>query len=425
MPSMVDERKQVYCKIVAKKAYAVYSLWGNKRGVSKKLVNKASEYALDKRLKTDRAFRFSVIVFAYALSLRLEKYYHNFFRKLFHLFVFLRERNALKMLKRVLGFYNDTDIREIIEVEMDKLSVTISNRANDDTTGGGKHSEMSELSIEEELENFFEKVKEESSQNKLENHLSPDKMDTLKTQDDVTPVKSTETEREKISVNETDVFNKADEEKKTISKDAKEQDLSKNETEKTEVVKSKKEESPTQKSATNTSILAETLILEQEREQTHSSPFPVFRETDDDKFSMEKKETVATCKEQEEKSVATEKGGNTDSRLHSEAEREKGLFPVFSKEKEMGSGKENSITGNMEISEENKARIALNSTLSDEQRLAIAMQLKEAAKIVMEKEERAWREKIAVAEGHTLIQSQSKTVQSSQSKETSIQAPKK
>jgi hypothetical protein len=421
---MVDKRKQVYCKIVAKKAYALYSLWGNKRGLSKKLVNKASEYALDKRLKTDKAFRFSVIVFAYALSLRLEKYYHNFFRKLFYLFAFLRERNALKMLKRVLGFYNDTDIREIIEVEMDKLSVTISNRANQDTTGGGKHSEMSELSFEEELGNFFEKVKEESSQNKFENHLSPDKMDTLKTQDDVTPVKSIETEREKISANETEVFNKTDEEKKTISKEAKEQDLSKNEPEKTEVVESKKEECPTQKSATNTSILAETLILEQEREQTHSSPFPVFRETDDDKFSI-KKETVATCKEQEEKSIATEKDGNADSRLHSEDEREKCLFPVFSKEKEMGSGRENSITGNMEISEENKARIALNSALSDEQRLAIVMQLKEAAKIVMEKEERAWREKISVAEGHALIQSQSKTVQSSQNNETSIQAPKK
>ena len=421
MPSTMSERKQAYYKIVSKKASALYSSWGYKRGISKKLVKKANEYAFDKRLKTDIAYRFSVIVFVYALSLRLEKYYRSFLRKLFHIFAFLRERNALKMLKRVLGFYNHTDIRELIEVEMEKLSVIISKRTNQDTTGGGKHSEMGELSMEEEVERFFKTVEKENAQNTAENHLTSDKTDALNAQDETTSVQSTETKREKISVNETLDDKSREQEKDTLSIETKKQDLSKNAPEQAKVFEGKMEETSTQKSAANTSILAETLILEQESEQTHASPFPVFRETDAGQSFTGKKEDFVVNTAKEEISATNEKGESVGDNPCSEIEQKKDIFPVFSMDKETVKP----IVGRMEISEENKARIELNTTMTKEQIEAIATQMQEAAKVIMEQEERVWREQISVADNQHTEQSQSKAVQSSQNNETSMQGPKK
>ena len=56
-----------------------------------------------------------------------------------------------------------------------------------------------------------------------------------------------------------------------------------------------------------------------------------------------------------------------------------------------------------EISEENKTRIALNTTMSKEQINAIVEQLKTAANIEMEKDERAWSEmKVSMKDNATL-----------------------
>ena len=151
---ITDERKKRYHKRVVERGNAVYAFWLKHKTRSKKIVMKANEYAFDKRLTKDVSYRFQVLAFVYALSLRLERRYRGFLRKLFRLFAFLRERSALALLKRVLGFTSYTDLREIIDVESEKLSKTLSQQADDNSTGGGKVSTSGALAEDAEFKSF-------------------------------------------------------------------------------------------------------------------------------------------------------------------------------------------------------------------------------------------------------------------------------
>ena len=73
-------------------------------------------------------------------------------------------------MKRVLGVHGHTDIRELIAMEMDKLIELLTEREDEDTTGGGKRAEIGTLSLEEELESFLEACALEEAQTKAERH---------------------------------------------------------------------------------------------------------------------------------------------------------------------------------------------------------------------------------------------------------------
>ena len=162
MAITMDERKDRYYKLVVKKGSAIYSLWGNSGTISKQIVAKANEYAFDERLKSDYSYRFQVLAFTYALELRLEKRYKGFFRKLFRLFAYLRETEACRLLKRVMGFSSATPMLEMISVEMERLAMRLSERDDDQTAGGGKRVGASDMTLEEGLQSILgENVQEE------------------------------------------------------------------------------------------------------------------------------------------------------------------------------------------------------------------------------------------------------------------------
>ena len=77
--------------------------------------------------------------------------------------------------------------------------------------------------------------------------------------------------------------------------------------------------------------------------------------------------------------------------------------------------KEIPIYEKMDISEENRMRIKLNIKMNKAQIEKIAEQIKEAAKIEMEQEERAWREQNSVPNEGKTTQSSLKPVSDSQS----------
>ena len=64
----------------------------------------------------------------------------------------------------------------------------------------------------------------------------------------------------------------------------------------------------------------------------------------------------------------------------------------------------------MKVSEENKARGDLNTKMSEKQIEAIVAQLHAYAKSFMAQQERAWREKISIAESGNTVQTQTKSV---------------
>ena len=263
--------------------------------------------------------------------------------------------------------------------------------------------------------------------------LTSNKMDMLKMQENPTAVQSTETECEKNSVDELADTKQARQEKKMISQETTKQDLSNNVSEETEEPEENRQEKATQKSVACTSILTEMFITGEEYIDAHPSPFPIFNKTDVVQSAVGEKEVFLSTKEAKEITFSVEKGESVESNPHSETEWGKSPFPVFHEEKgvparvtqkpiekelktdiEIKLKIEEPVQKGMEISEENKARIALNSTMSKEQIEAIAVQIQAAAKVIMEEEEQAWREQIAVNESVKVTQTIAKAVANSQ-----------
>lgn len=444
MALTMNERKERYYKLVLEKANEMYATWQTNSIRSKRLVAQANEYAFDNRLKIDAFFRFRVLVFVVALEIRLEKRYGTFFRRLFRIFAYIRERSALRMLKRVFGYQSYTDIREMIELEAEKIILLFSQQKNRRSTGGGKRAEIGDIMLEDQLNSFLQECIQEDEQKALDNNVATDKIEKLKVDGESFPVKADETQREKISVEEFAQGEHVGDQKKDTNAPTKVEQTEKQTTKATEtdIVENDKIEKPVEKTVVSTSILAETILLAQEQEKDLPSPFPVFREHSEGKIA----DSGNLEKENNGTKIERENAEKPDKNIHIETDREKTPFPVFHgektgevkapenvAEKEIKEVRENKaskestgitditdITGSAEItdfeilhkptvdvlaniSEENKARISLNVTMSKEEIQAITAQLKAAANIEMEKQEQAWREKISIANGDNEI----------------------
>lgn len=431
MSLTLEQRKERYYKFAQEKANEIYDFWQTNGIKSKHLVAKANEYAFDNRLKTDVKYRFYAFAFALALGIRLEKRYGTFFRRLFRFFAYIRERNALKALRRVLGFDSYTDIREMLDVEAEKITILLANRRNGQSTGGGKHIETGDITLDEELNSFFEECMAEDEQNEVGN-WAIEKENKLNAHDEPFFVNAEDTHREKISVEE---FGKGasvgEQKKKDFPTKIEQPEKQTTKAVEMEIVEKEQIENPIEKTVANTSILAETTVLEQEKKADLSSPFPVFRENPESKSAVKRKEDFTLSKENNETKMIKEDGESLDKDICVETEREKSPFPVFDKnkpleiktpektvEKEVKVAKESDvIKGNSEliaitevqssgtmtmhalsnISEENKARVALNITMREKEIQVMAEQIKMAAKMEMAMEEQAWREQISIA----------------------------
>ena len=432
MPLTMDEQKERYYRLVLDKANEIYSSWIAKRIPSKRLVAQANEYAFDNRSKLDASYRFHAFAFMVALGIRLKKRYGTFFRRLFRLFAYLRERAALKRLKRVFGFFDDADIRDMIEVEIENIIVLLFHPRDGQSTGGGKRPEMGDITMEEALNGFFEECMQEDEQKAADNNLDTQKVDKLDAHGEPLHVKLKDEQREKISVEEFGKVEKAVEQKKaaTSSMETEETEKQTPNASKTEATEHKKAEPPVEKTAASTSILAEIRALEQGREEDLPSPFPIFRENSEGKTADVGKEDAALSKEKYETNAERENGEYLDKEIRVETDFDKSPFPVFRGEK---AGEMTTLDKADErlgmclpanLSEENKARIALNVTMSEEQIHTIVEQLKTAAKIEMEREEQAWRKNVSIANNGNEIKESLKDTKTSPEKIAPPQAQK-
>ena len=459
-----DGRKERYYKLALAKGNEIYASWATSSAVSKRIVAKANEYAFNKRLKTDALYRFHVLAFMVALGLRLEKRYATFLRKLFRLFAYLRERNALKMLKRVFGFYGDTDMREILDMEAVKIIVLLSNRKNGQSTGGGKRFEMGDITVEEEVNNFFEECIQEDEQKSVDNNLETDADKNLDANGKSLFKKEEDVQREKISVEEFEKGEQVVEHTKKSNAQTKIEQIEKQATEPLDASNTNniKAEKSIEKTATNTSILTEITILTQDKEEGEPSPFPIFKPNPENKPAEQSKEKLGLETGKTQTEPTTNNGEKLDKDILAKNEQEKSPFPVFNKEevdlikslektdkKEVKEVKEIKVDKEIhsleginapteiifeeekmlhalsEISEENKLRLARHDQMTKEELKAIISTIKESAKVIMEQEEQAWREKISVEEGGNLGQSSSKITDSTQNNMSSKKELKK
>ena len=442
MNQTIEQRKERYYKLVAKRGYTVYSSWVKNGVTSKQIVIKANEYAFDKRLKKDTSYRFRALSFAFALEQRITKRYNSLFRKLIYLFPYLREMDVLRLMKRVLGFSWETTLREMIAVETQKLLMKISALNDDDSTGGGKRSQMGDFELTEEtgLEGFLDELSQDEMEKAAEADLAAAEAELFGAENELDALDAQEADREQISVDERELMEDGLE--IDDSEPSKDEQLGREEGPKKdeEQTKIKAEQKQEQKSVANTSILAEMMMEEscQSQDSVSQSPFPVFRDNDTAR-SMEDKNFIASETAQIDGNDGRETGvgsnGDLDNGERNGEERMKDAFPVFkgqenfsepSKSVEQTAQKQEisqeqttvqkeaiptaerkpveqkepqKPVETMKVSEENRARRELNVTMSDEERIAIAMQVKMQAKEIMAQEETEWREKISVEQG--------------------------
>ena len=437
MNQTIEELKERYYKLVAQRGQTVYSSWVKNGAKSKQIVIKANEYAFDKRLKNDTSYRFRALAFAFALEIRITKRYATLLRKIIYLFPYLREKDVLRLMKRVLGFSWETPLRDMIAVETQKLLMKLLALKDNESTGGGKRSKMgdlTDLTVEPGLNGLLDELSQNES---VDMDLLLDEAELFGVESEQTFVERQETMREQISVNELtlteDGVEREDaeplhderlEREETAKKDGKQ----------TEIKAEPKQE---QKSVANTSILAETMIVKegQAQDSVSQSPFPVFRDNDTARSMGDKNftasETTQIVGNDRETGVGT--NGGFDNGERNGEERMKDAFPVFkgqekfsepSKSVEQPAQKQeisqdkNTVqkevtlerkpveqkepqkpVETMEVSAENRARRELNITMRDEERIAIAMQVKMQAQEIMAQEEAEWREKISVEQG--------------------------
>ena len=440
MSLTINERKERYYQLVLEKANKTYALWRTERIKSKKLVAQANEYAFNERLRADAVYRHRALIFTVALRIRLDKRYKTFFRKLFLLFAYVRERRAFERLKAVLGFTDYNDMREMIDVEAEYIIIQLADLRDRDATGGGKRLALGDITLDEELENFLEECIQEDEQKSAEHEVEADKLENVDNPNESLSMKTDDMHREKISVGlelTDQVYEqKAKDDSEKRVEEPQKQTAKADETEKTEKI-----EKQVEKTVASTSIVGEMSVLSQEREETVLTPHPVFRETTDGKTEVRVQDDSALSKENLDTKPTQQQDEKTGKDIRVETEREKSPFPVFNKGKtvevkapetapkrEVIESKGLEVTADLpqsNISAENQARIALNVTMSREEIVAITEQLMVAFELEAERREQAWREKIAIEQDNSGIQQSPKETAPVLNKGSNAPIPKK
>ena len=409
MAFTIDQRKEEYFTYIVEESEKTYAAWKNKGTPSKRIAEKGRKYAYSKRLQTDFFYRFRALIFLCALELRLEKRYAKFLKKLFLLFPFLRERASFRLLKRLLGYINETQMRDLISVELERLAMEISKLKDTETAGGGKTSFLDEASILSELQSFFDLCAEAEAQemNPLDFLLENLSVSSGEVQENVS--QDGGVKREQISV---EGLSKVQAEK-AQGKETKQEKMLEDGKQKREDVKQGEEEvkapeKKAEKITQSTAIPSEIAAAFPKETQEENTPFPIFREEKIKENSLENKGVQDGGKPKdtpETKDVVEilEKG------VHSENEKGKVPFPIFKGREEVlvqktenpvgkvekENSSETSVREKMFISDENKIRIALRDSLSDAEKHEIAMHLQEMAALYASVEEQKWLEENA------------------------------
>ena len=168
---------------VIKRGYEIYDDWIEKKHDSRKIAASAERAVkLFKNRKNMDAF-IDALAYLFALDIRIKEKYNNILRCLFSYFSWRRETRALSFLKTALNIpLCDTDIRNLIAVEIEKVAEKLENgwdEDGDDETHGGKRNGKSE----EEAVATEEKAQEQEHEEKAEEITDAKESSEEKTED--------------------------------------------------------------------------------------------------------------------------------------------------------------------------------------------------------------------------------------------------
>lgn len=179
---MINFNKENLYKEIKDLGEATYFDWKEKRLSSKKIA-KLSKPFLNNNLKTSYQFKINLLVFIYALQKRLNIRYKGFFKKLFRLFCYLKEKTLLKNLKALIGVVSlDFDKENLGLKDKEALKRLLLTEENDDDTKQGKKVDKQLLEQEKsaEKENAEEKEEKADSSKKVDEQKEQDEEITSK-----------------------------------------------------------------------------------------------------------------------------------------------------------------------------------------------------------------------------------------------------
>ena len=168
-----------YADNVIKRGFEIYDEWIDKKLNSKKIValSEGAVKLFKKRKTIDTLI--NALAYLFALDTRIKEKYNNIFLCLFSFFSWRREIRALKMLKSELNIpIDETDIRNLIAVEIKKLVETLDDEWNedgdDDVHGGRSNGKSDDESLASEKQRD-EQAPEENSEEIIDSEKADEK----------------------------------------------------------------------------------------------------------------------------------------------------------------------------------------------------------------------------------------------------------
>ena len=191
-----------YTDNAIKRGFEIHDGWINKKLDSRKIVASAhSAVKLFNKRKTMAAF-IEALAYLFALDAHIKEKYNNILRCLFAFFSWRRETRALNSLKNELNIpLGETDIRNLIAVEIERLAEKLENEweeDGDDETHGGKRNGKAEEDVASEEKDA--EVTEENPESEEIVDKEENKKDTEKKEE--TPIEEAPQEEAKEEIGE-------------------------------------------------------------------------------------------------------------------------------------------------------------------------------------------------------------------------------
>jgi hypothetical protein len=154
---------------VINRGYEIYDVWKEKRLSSRQIVALAENAVKLFKKRKSAASYIDALAYLFALDTRIKEKYNNILRCLFSFFSWRREIRSFRSLKNALDIpLGETDIRNVIAVEIEKLAEKLENEwneENDEETHGGKRNGKAD----DEAMTVKEKEGKQSPEEKAEN----------------------------------------------------------------------------------------------------------------------------------------------------------------------------------------------------------------------------------------------------------------
>lgn len=169
---------------VIERGYAIYDEWNNKKYNSRKIVNSVQMTVASSNAKKTPDSHVTALSHLFALDLRIKERYDNIFKCIILYFSWRRETGALKTFKGMLKLPKGNDIRDIIEVELERLRQNIDDDKTEGTDkknrGGKVNEKSSEAVTAEKGEQMSETAEEKTPEESLDNERNEEKEEKSK-----------------------------------------------------------------------------------------------------------------------------------------------------------------------------------------------------------------------------------------------------